>query len=75
MFRLSRSYKNNKRENSPLTLCVRHQPDDGWYGQSKHVVVYNDRIMHWICMVVFGMVINTLLISNTQRNNVTQESN
>jgi membrane-anchored protein YejM (alkaline phosphatase superfamily) len=50
-----------------LSTCVffkyiQHLPDDGWSWQPKHVVACNKRLIRYIYVVVFGLIIKTLLI-------------
>jgi hypothetical protein len=45
---------------SCFSLCIQHPPDDDWSGQPKHVVLYNNRLIHYIRMVVNGRIINAL---------------
>ena len=42
-------------------LCIRYLSDDGRSGQLKQVIVKNKRRVYYICMVVFGWIMNTLL--------------
>jgi hypothetical protein len=53
-------------------LFIQQPPDDGWSGELKYVVMCNKRLICWICMVVLGWIINTLLIRNTQWDDITQ---
>ena len=53
--------------------AIQHVPDDGWSGRPKHGAVYIKRLLYWICMVVFGRIIN-ILLGNEQPDDVTQEA-
>ena len=53
MFQLSSSVIIRDLSACISVFCIRHLPDDGWSGQSKHVV-YNKRLLCWIYKVVFG---------------------
>ena len=55
-------------------LCMRNVPVDGWSGQLKHVVVCSKRQTYYICMDVFGLIVNILQIRNTQQDDDTKDT-
>ena len=56
-----------------LLVCMRHLPEGGRSGESKHVAVYNKILLYKMCMSLFGPINSALLIGNTQLYDVSQE--